>query len=327
MKKLNIAICFLGCVLSINTFAETSKQPIDQIVAVVNDDVVTRSELNVALTTAKMQIAQEHIATPPEKMLQKQVLDQLINKKLQLQIAKQAGIHIDERDVNQSIAQVAEQNKISVADLYQRIAQDGMTKSSYQNEIRDQMIIQRLQQQEVVSRINISPDEIDSFMHSTAWKNNSSKEYHLEDLLIPVSDSPTSNELTDARKRAAEIASKIKSTGDYQKVATEESKRTSGLQGGDLGWRKLPEIPSAFADPIARMKTNDIAGPIQTPNGFHIIHLAATRSTAESANAEDMQTSRKQVEQLLMQRKFEEAMQNFVSKLRGQSFIETKVIA
>lgn len=321
MKKRLLATCIIGCMISTSFAAD--KQPINQIVAVVNDDVVTRTELNNAMTAAKAQIAQEHISAPPEKMLQKQVLDQLINKKLQLQIAKQAGIRVDDQDVNDSIAQVAEQNKISVTDLYEHLGQEGMSKTSYQNEIRDQMIIQKLQQQEVVSRINISPDEIESFMHSTAWKNNSTKEYRIDDLLVPISDSPTTNEITAARKHATEIASKLKSGADFQQVALTESNK-GGLQGGDLGWRKLPEIPSAFADPIARMKTNDVAGPIQTANGFHVIHLAAIRA-AESG--ENMSATRSQVEQLLMQRKFEEAMQNWVSRLRGQSFIETKIVA
>ncbi len=321
MKKLNIVLCVLGCILSASSFAKDAKQAIDQIVAVVNDDVVTRSELNVALTAARMQMSQEHISEPPEKLLQKQVLDQLINKKLQLQIAKQAGINIKEEEVNQSIAQVAEQNKVSVADLYAHVAQEGMSKSSYQNEMRDQMAIQKLQQMEVVSHINITPDEIDSFMHSTAWKNNSSKEYHLEDMLIPVSDSPTTNELVTAKNRANAIVSKIRSGGSYQKVTAAEASTPAGIQGGDLGWRKLPEIPSAFADRIAHMKADEIAGPIQTSNGFHIIHLAAVRSAA----GEDAQATRKQIEQQLLQRKFEEAMQSWVSKLRGQSFIETKV--
>ena len=214
---------------------------------------------------------------------------------------------------------------MSVADLYDHLRQDGMTKATYQNEMRDQITIQKLQQQEVVSHINISPDEIDSFMHSTAWKNNSTKEYRVDDLLVPVSDSPTTNEITTAKKRAAEIAAKIKAGEAFSKVASAETNHAGGLQGGDLGWRKLPEIPSAFADTIARMKPNDIAGPIQTGNGFHVLHLAAVR--AAEAGAEDAQTTRKHVEQLLLQRKFEEAMQSWVSKLRSQSFIETKTVA
>jgi len=178
MRKILFATCLLSCAITANVYA-AEKQTIDQIVAVVNDDVVTRSELNTALTAAKTQISQEHIAAPGDKMLQKQVLDQLINKKLQLQIAKQAGIRVNDQDINASIAQVAEQNKITVADLYEHLDQEGMTKTSYQNEIRDQIMIQKLQQQEVVSHINISPDEIESFMRSTAWRNNSAKEYHI----------------------------------------------------------------------------------------------------------------------------------------------------
>lgn len=321
MKKLTLGI--LCCFLSASTFAKPVKLAIDQIVAVVNDDVVTRSELNSALNSAKMQIAQEHIAAPSDKMLTKQVLDQVINKKLQLQIAKQSGVQVTDADLNVAIQQVAEQNNISVAALYERLGQEGMSKTTYQNEMRDQLAMQKLQQQEVVSRINISQEEIESFMRSTAWQNNSTKEYRIFDMLVPVSDTPSPQELAEAKKRAVAILAKAKTSGNFKSVAAGESGGAHALQGGDLGWRKLPEIPSAFAEQIASMKPNDMAGPIQTPNGFHVIQLAELRASTDTETS--AQNNRKQVERLLMQRKFEEAIQNWVSKLRSQSFIQTKI--
>jgi peptidyl-prolyl cis-trans isomerase SurA len=151
--------------------AQSRKQSLDHIVAIVNEEVVTQSELEQALAVAKIQMSQEQVPALSQDLLQKQVLDQLINKKLQLQVAKQAGIAILERDLDHTIAKVAEQNNLSMNDLYQRLNQEGMSKNNYRNEIREQLTLQKLQQQEVVSHINITPEEIKTFMHSKLWKN------------------------------------------------------------------------------------------------------------------------------------------------------------
>lgn len=324
MKRIIVltAIIFYSLFHS-SVFAKPSKQAIDQIVAIVNDDVVTRSELTLALNTIKSQISHETFSAPSDAAMQKQVLDQLINKKLQLQIAKQTGINIDEDEVDSTIKKVASQNNLTVEELYDRLKQDGMSTVAYRKEVREQVTIQRLQQQEVVNHISITPQEVNSFMQSNAWKANTAKEYRINDILIPVSDTPSTTELKGAKTRAEAIMAKLNSGKKFSEVARAESSGAQALQGGDLGWRKLPEIPSAFAEDIAHMQPKQIAGPIQTPNGFHIIQLMDSRALS----GEQVINDRKQIEQLLLQRKFEEAMQNWVSKIRGQSFIETKILA
>lgn len=300
--------------------AKATDQSLDQIVAIVNEDVITRSELNQTLAIVKMQMAQAHIAAPAKAVLQKQALDQLINKKLQLQIAKQAGIQVTNADLDKAIQSVAQQNQVSVSMLYSRLKQEGMSISDYRDEMRDQLVLQKLQQQEVISKITITPDEINNFIHSNVWQHNEAKEYHIEDILIPFSATPSTEEITAAKMRAKDILAKLHQGKNFRAAAQAESSDTHALEGGDLGWRKLPEIPSAFADRIIRMQANDIAGPIQTSNGFHIIRLAGVRKLAASQPA----PNRKQVESLLMQRKFEEGVQNWVSKLRSQAYIEIK---
>ncbi|RDI41491.1 peptidylprolyl isomerase [Aquicella lusitana] len=318
MKKIFMTglIVILSATLCIKSYAK-SAQELDQILVIVNDDVITQSELNQALSMMKMQIAQAQMPVPPEAILQKQTLDQLINKKLQLQIAKQAGVHITDNDLDKAIERIAAQNNVSIDALYQRINQEGMKTADYRNEIRDQMTLQKLQQQEVVNRITITPQEVDTFMHSKIWQSNGTKEYRLEDILIPLSDTPSPAEITEAKKRAMALITKLHQGQNFREVAQAESSEKHALEGGDLGWRKLPEIPSAFAEQVTRMQVKEIAGPIQTSNGFHIIRLTDARAATDAQAT----PNRKQVEELLMQRKFEEAMQNWVSKLRGQAFI------
>ena len=315
MKKLITTLLCATSILCLPAFAE--KQPLDQTVAIVNDDVISKTELTKALSNAKMMIAQEHAGPTSANVLKKQVLDQLINKKIQLQIAKQAGVQVSNAEVEKAISRIAEQNHMSASDLYARINQDGMNTEEYRSEIRDQMTMQRLQQQEVASKMTITPQEVNNFMHSRAWQTNASKEYHLQDLLIPLNDSPSTEDVQKAKAHADELMAQIKQGKNFEQITLAESQSNQPLQGGDLGWRQLPEIPSAFADQVVHMKTSNVAGPIQTPNGFHIIRLVESRAL----DAKQMATSRKVIENQLLQQKFEQAVHNWVSKLRSQAFV------
>lgn len=311
MKKIVLSsVSLLLAVFCLSGHAKVTGEYLDQIVAVVNEDVVTKSELNRQLSLAKLQLSQENRSVPSN--LQKEVLDQLINKKLQLQIAQQMGIHFGEEDVDRIVQNLAGKNNLSTEELYSRINSEGMTTADYRKELLEQMTIQKLQQQQVASRIVVTPDEINTFMHSKLWQNNAGKEYHLEDVLVSLSDTPSSDEVAHAKKQADAVVAALK-----------QGKTTTDIQGAesnDLGWRKLPEMPSAFVEHVVNMQVHQTAGPIRAGNGFHVLRLVADRSLA--SNAPD----KNEIEHLLMQRKFQENVQSWVSKMRSQAFI-TKNIA
>lgn len=304
-----LLISALGCSLS---YAKESQQSLDQIVAVVNEDVITKSEYNQTVSRMRLQIAQMHSPVPSDAELRKQAMDQAVNRRLQLQIAKQSNVDVSNEEVDKAIGRIAQQNNMTVDAMYARIAQDGIPKKEYRDEFREQMVLQKLQQHEIGGKLNLTQQEVTNFIRSKAWQTNGLKEYHLEDILVSLSDTPSSQEVITAKKHAEQLLAKLNQGQDFQQVAQTES----GSQGGDLGWRKLPEIPSAFAEQVARMKIAQVAGPIQTSNGFHIIRLAEVREL--EANKVP---NRKQVEGLLLQRKFEEAVQTWVSKLRSQAFV------
>ena len=319
MKQiLIITLLLINTCLSLG-YANPPKQALDQMVAVVNEDLITRSELDRAMITAKAQLAQENNGiTPPDITMEKQVLEQLINKKLQMQAATQAGIKISNDDLDAAIGKIAAQNNVSVDQLYEHIQQQGFTTASYRHEISEQMALQKLQQHEVAGKVTIAPEEVSAFMQSNNFKQNSANEYRLQDILIPTSDTPSPAEITAAKTRAESIMQKIRNGADFTTVAKKESHGENALQGGDLGWRKLPEIPNAFAEQLGNMKKHDLAGPIQTPNGFHVVFMADMRKL-DAGNK--TLTDRKAVESMLLQQKFEVALQNWVSKLRSQAFI------
>ncbi len=297
--------------------AARNEQSLDHIVATVNKTVITQSELGVAIDKAKKQFAAMHTPIPPAPILHKQVLDQLINRTLQLDTAEQAGIHITDADVSKAIDTVAKKNRMTSEHLYAAVGQQGLSKTEYRKEIHDEIAIAHVQQQMMGGKMVISPQEVDAFMRSPAWISYSSKEYHLEDILVALPEKPTVKDMDDAKARVEALLTKLHQGVKFSEAAASSSD-SKALQGGDLGWRKLPEIPSAFAGRLAQMKANDIAGPIQAPNGFHIIHVAGIRNVSMQGSKEDQ---RKQVQELLYQRKYEEASQNWITKLRRESYV------
>ncbi len=300
--------------------SNTSSQSLDSIVAIVNDGVITQSELNKAIDTIKKQYSHNQGSLPPADALRKQVLDQTINRKLQLELAERGGINPSDKDVEKAIQGIAKQNNMSAKQLFEKVREDGMSTAEYRKEIREEMIMQQIQQQQVASRIKVSPQEVDDFMRSAAWKASSGKEYHLEDILIALPEIPTQENIAEAKQQAETVLAKLHQGMSFQQVAMSESSNTQALQGGDLGWRKLPEIPEVFSSELVHMKVNGIMGPILTPNGFHIVKLAGIRESKKGAKDDE----RKQIQQLLFQRKFEEALQSWIMKLRSESYINLK---
>lgn len=318
-KALIVSLICCSTLLGATSFAKSDQESLDKIVAIVNDDVVTSTELNHAMVILKMQLAQENVPTPSEAVVKKQLLDQLINKKLQLQVAKTAGLQIPDAEVNETIQRIADQNHMTPAELFKQLAAQHMSEKDYRQEIRDQLTIQRLQQQELAGKVAVSNQEIKAFMRSKAWKKYGAKEYHLEDILVPISDAPSAEEITAAKNRADAIVQKLQQGQAFESVAQAESADKSiQVQGGDMGWLKLAEIPTAFAQQVANMKSKQAAGPIQTGNGFHVIYLESLRESDQNGAP-----TLKQVEGILMQKKFEDAARNMMSKLRSQAFIVT----
>jgi peptidyl-prolyl cis-trans isomerase SurA len=316
MKKLFILLTFIACTaFTVVSFAH--EESLDKTVAVVNDDIITQSELDAAIASAKMQIASEQIAAPSDSVLHKQVLDQLINKKLQLQAAHQAGLDVNATELETAITTIATRNHLTTAQLYKKMSEEGMNVADYRTELHDELLIQKLQQQEVAGKIAVTPQEITAFIHSSMFQANATREYRLEDILIPTGDDPSPATLNTAKTKAMTVLKSVRNGVDFKKVALAESGDSHALQGGDLGWRPLAEIPTAFASKVLTMNKNDVIGPIQTPNGFHIIRLADVRSDGAAGNVPD----RKTVENMLLQQKFEQAVQNWVMKLRSQAFI------
>lgn len=307
-----------------SAIAANKAQHLDRIVAVVNDVVITQSELNDRITTIKTQMQANNVPLPANDVIHKQVLDQIINKKVQLQYAEQAGIAITEEDVTKAIQGIAKSHNLPVDVLYQKVAEQGLTREAYQKDIREDLILQHIQQQNVASKVKITPQEVEAFMRSQAWQAFNTKEYHLEDILITLPETPSPKDIAEAKKKAETTLAKIKGGMSFEEAAATDSGQENALQGGDLGWRKLPEIPAIFANELVKMKANDLLGPIRAPNGFHIVKLTGVRSIGKQPNPSQM---RAQVQQLIFQRKFEENLQQWITRIRSGAFVDTRTEA
>lgn len=253
-------------------------EPLDSVVAIVNTEVITRSELNRAVAIAEKQLMASNVPLPPLHQLQLQVLNQLIDQKVELQTAARMNITVSEDQLNQAIAGIAAKNKMTTEQLQAALAEDHIDFPTYRKQIKDQMIIQQLLQRAVGSNITITAQDVKNAANTattTAMQNNT---YQVADILIALPDNPTPEQLQQAQQKAASIMSQLQNGANFNTLAAANSDGQEAMNGGDLGWRTLEELPSIFAAKITTMKTGSVAGPLRAANGIHIIKLVGVKS-------------------------------------------------
>ena len=248
-------------------------QPLDKVIAVVNDRVITQNELNQQVAVLKSQIASKKMQLPLANVLRKQVLQHLIDVDIQLQIAERNGINIDNTDVDGAIKRIAKNNKVSVTQLRKEITKSGLSWPAYRDNIKKEMLLSRLQQKAVGKDIKISNEQVDQYIASNKKNIQAQLQYHIKNILIPLSDSPSSDELKKVKQKANEIHRKLLEGEDFSQMALAESSGEFALEGGDLGYRNLAALPDIFANTVVTMKPGQISRPLRADNGYHIIKL------------------------------------------------------
>jgi len=281
MKKTAIKNLFpIACIflsLSITTsYAE--RQSLDTIIAVVEEDVITKSELDKKLGQIKQQLTQNNTPFPEDALLQKQTLDHLINERLSLQIAKRAGVQVDEAMLNDVIKRIAKQNNTDISGFKQILASEGVDYKEFRQDLRNELVVSRTQQRVVASRINISDREIDETLKKMREQVAASQEFHLGHILLSLPENPSTEQIQATKQKAEQLITEINAGKNFAQMAASYSTAPQALQGGDLGWGKLAELPTVFAPFISKMQENEVAGPIRTPNGFHIVKLIEIRN-------------------------------------------------
>ena len=253
-------------------------QSLDRIVAVVNEDVILQSELDDAVRSIQQQYASQPGQLPPLDVLQKQVLDRLILMRLQLQKADDQGVHVSDNQVDQAVAQVAQQNKMSPDQLRAEVERTGQDFGSFRQQLADQLTVQQLHQSVVHDSVSVTDSEIDNLLASPSYKAG---EVHLAHIQISIPGGADAAAIQAAAAKAEQAINAIKGGMDFNAAAIRYSDAPDALDGGDLGWRRMDEIPPAFADTVANMKPGDVSPALRGPTGFHIIKLVGQREPSK----------------------------------------------
>ena len=283
MKKLlaSALVCG-GILLGALSPAPLPAQPIDRIAAVVNEDVILQSELDRATQNILAQYASRLDQLPPRDVLEKQVLERLIMVRLQVARARESGVQVSDEEVDASIGNVAQQNGMTVEQLQQQIQGQGSTFSDFRASLRDELLIQRLRQGFAQSRVSVSDAEVDAALGNQAAGGGA--QYRLAHILVALPENATPEQIALGQQKIDGIKALLdKGEMDFAAAAVRYSDSQNALEGGDLGWRSLDEIPTVFVAIIQGMQPGDVHGPARGPSGFQLLQLTDRRDASQGA--------------------------------------------
>ena len=267
----------------------SSRSPIaDEIVAVVNTEVITKNELRARVTSVERGLQRQGTPLPPVDVLNRQVLEHMIDERAQLQEAKDDGIRVDDFSVDRAVVNLATANKMSPEAFRQRVEADGTPYAQFRDDVRNQMVMQRLREHDVDSTVQVSEGEIDNFIAQQTGVTAGSQELDLADILVRTPEGASSEQIDAAKKKADLVDEQASAGGDFAKLAVTYSDGPEGLAGGDLGWRSSERFPQIFVDSTKDLSPGQVTKPIKTPNGFHILKLVAKRNAGAAATAQQM---------------------------------------
>ncbi len=254
---------------------------LDRIIAVINDDVVMKSELDEKIRTVKNQLKEQGTTLPPTSILQKQVLDRLILTKLQIQMAENTGIRVDDESLNRTISNIAAENKLSLTQFREILESDGYSYEKFREDIRNEILTSRLRQRQVDNRITVTDREIRNFMDNQEHQGEVETEYSLAHILVSTPEGSSASAREEAKKFANKVLTDLNNGADFAQLAATYSDSQDALDGGKLGWRKAGQVPTLFAEFVADMGKGDHSEIIRSSSGYHIIKLLDMRSTEQ----------------------------------------------
>ncbi len=283
----NWRMLILGVALSANT-AFAAPQVVDKVAAVVNNGVVLESDVDSMMSTVKSQAQQAGQQLPDDKTLRHQILERQIMDNIILQMGEKAGLQITDQQLDQAIQNIAAQNRMSTDQLRSRLAYDGMNYNTYRAQIRKEMLITEVRNNEVRRRVTILPQEVDTLSTQIASQNTQGTELNISHILLPLPENPTQQQVDDQEALAKQLVGELKNGADFGKLAVTYSADPQALKGGNMGWGKIEELPTLFAQALATAKKGDIVGPVRSGVGFHILRVNDLRGESKNISVTEV---------------------------------------
>ena len=255
---------------------QAQPQTLDRIVAVVNEGFITQHQLDARTRSATAQLQRQKVQLPPPDILKRQVLDQMITERAQVQQAKEAGVRVEDNELSQAIDRIAANQKMSTNQLRQVVEKDGMTWTDFREGIRDQMMVARIREREVDAKIVVTPGEVDNFLANQSV-SGAGEEVHLAHILIRIPEGASPETLQKLRAKAVAIDEQAKAGKDFAQLAAANSESNDAMQGGDLGFRPIDSLPQVMSSAVANLKPGQVSDVVRSPSGFHIVKLLGRR--------------------------------------------------
>ena len=257
--------------------------PVDRIVAVVNEDVITQNDLNERVALVVRQRQRQGAQLPPADALARQILERMINDRIQLQLAKENGIKVDDITLDRTIERIAAENNMPMADFRAALERDGIKYPRFREDIRNEILIARLREHEVDNTIVVTDAEVETELAREAHEASADVEYQLSHILVGVPAQASAEQIEARRRRAIAALEALRGGANFGQIAAQYSDAPDALQGGSLGWRPAGRLPTLFLDVLKRMNPGDVSDILRSPNGFHIVKLIDKRSKATAA--------------------------------------------
>lgn len=283
-----VAVAGLLCVATLPAaHAQSARiQLVDRVVAVVNDEVITRYELNEQKRAVTAQLKRQGVTMPPDAELDAQVLERFINERVQLQFAKENGVRADDETVNASLQRIAGDNKMSMIQFTNALKQDGVTLEKFRDELKNEIVLSRLRDREVESRVVVTDSEIEAYLAQAKLVGANESEYQLAHILVLVPEQATPDQVAAKKKRAEEAERQLKAGTAFAQVAAVFSDANDATQGGALGWRQGDRLPALYAQASQKLAVGETSDVLRSANGFHIVRLLDKRAGEQKAIVE-----------------------------------------
>lgn len=313
-----LAALGLALGLSIAPVAGAAVEPLDRIVAVVNDDAIMAGELERRVDQVRQQMSSQDVAMPEPQVLREQVLSRMVLEQIQLQMAERASLSVSDSELNQAVQGVAANNNMTLEQFADRVEAEGMSYTAMREQVRREILINQVQQRSVASQVNVSDREVDQYLQNAGA--NAGMQYRLAHILIAVPQAPTPQQAEAAREQIEALRDSIVSgEAGFGEVAAARSDGPRALEGGDLGWRSGAELPSIFDEVVPNLAPGEVSEPIRSPSGYHLVTLI------ESRGSESAEQQRDQVRRTLFQRRVNEELEAWVQEIRARAYVDNRL--